>query len=503
MKRWLWVLIVMLAAPVAAEQKEKKDTKKPDKTAVTPADLMAQADQKAAGGDVDGAVELLKRAAALEGAGGEPGLRMGRLYEGKYDFDAAVEAYKSAADKLTGASKGEALGRLALIQESRGLAEAAATAQAASTADAAGAWPNIALSRVRAREKKGDEAVELAQKAASAGGGAAAAAALGYAQEARGDLAAAEAAYRGATGSDQETLAAKLGLARVLRKTNRANEAEPILQAVLAAAPGLVEAYKESARTKMALNRASEAMGDASTAAAMAESDADAQKLVQEVTIGKALEYVKGGQADLAVQDLTALRDKNPDMPEARVGLAKALVAKRQADPALTELQKAVELKPDLAEAQYQLGYVKHVMKNDAAGAVPALEKAVAAEPGNTEYRTALGAALSDAKQYDRALAELTKVTESPGYHRAEAWIYLGRAYVATKRYKEAIAPLEKAASIAPNSPDAAAWQAWAYFGLKDAANFKKQGAKARSLGYKEATLLQYLTRVEAGEPIK
>src|SRR5712691_9192935 len=99
-------------------------------------------------------------------------------------------------------------------------------------------------------------------------------------------------------------------------------------------------------------------MGDASTAAAMAEGDPDAQKLVQEVTIAKSVEYVKTGQADLAIQDLTALRDKNPELAEARVGLAKALVAKRQADAAVTELQKAVELRPDLAEAHYQLAYV-------------------------------------------------------------------------------------------------------------------------------------------------
>ena len=47
------------------------------------------------------------------------------------------------------------------------------------------------------------------------------------------------------------------------------------------------------------------------------------------------------------------------------------------------------------------------------------------------------------------------------------------------------------------------AFLGWAYFGLKDADNFKKAAGKARSLGHKEPTLLQYLTRIEAGEPIK
>jgi len=62
---------------------------------------------------------------------------------------------------------------------------------------------------------------------------------------------------------------------------------------------------------------------------------------------------------------------------------------------------------------------------------------------------------------------------------------------------------LEKALTIAPDSVDAEASLAWAYFGLKDTANFKKHAARAKSLGHKEPTLLQYLARVEAGEPIK
>ena len=44
---------------------------------------------------------------------------------------------------------------------------------------------------------------------------------------------------------------------------------------------------------------------------------------------------------------------------------------------------------------------------------------------------------------------------------------------------------------------------AWSYFGLKDSKNFVEHGRKAKALGQKEATLLGYLARIEAGEPIK
>jgi len=235
----------------------------------------------------------------------------------------------------------------------------------------------------------------------------------------------------------------------------------------------------------------------------MAEKDADAQSLALEVKVAKALEAVRQRQIDNAIRDLTALRDQNPEAGTVRVGLAKAFVAKRQADAALTELAKAIELDPKLAEAHFQVGFVQHVMKNDTAAAVAAYDKAVALEPGDAAYRTNLGAALVGAKQFDRALAELNKVTALPGYDRPDAWIYIGQAHVGAKRYKDAIPPLEKATSIAPENDQAYAFLAWAYFGLKDVANFKKAAGKAKSLGHKEPTLLQYLGRVEAGEPIK
>jgi protein O-GlcNAc transferase len=187
------------------------------------------------------------------------------------------------------------------------------------------------------------------------------------------------------------------------------------------------------------------------------------------------------------------------------VGLARAYVAKRQADLALVELQKAIELDPANAEAQYQLGYVRHMLKRDAGSAIGAYEKAVAADPGNLEYRTQFGAALAAANQSDRAVAELAKVTASPAYNKADAWIYLGQANVGAKKYKDAIAALEKAAAAAPNNMQVERFLAWSYFGLKDSRNFVDHARKAKGLGVgqMDPTLLDYLARVEKGEPIK
>ena len=123
---------------------------------------------------------------------------------------------------------------------------------------------------------------------------------------------------------------------------------------------------------KIAVGRGADAVGDAATAAALAEHDPEAKLVSQEATVAKALAYVAQNQAALAIQDLTALRDANPDLAIARVGLGRAYAADRQTDLAIVELQKAVQLDPSNAEAQYQLGYVNHLIKRDAAAAASA-----------------------------------------------------------------------------------------------------------------------------------
>jgi hypothetical protein len=403
---WLLALL-LLASPSAsaADNKTRTRTRRNPtaaaKTAVSADDLVKQAEEKAARGRHRGG----------EGAVRESGRDAHRLRRRRpqgrpvpavdHDLDAAMDAYKKAGDTLTGAAKGEALGRLAIVQETRGVPEFAATAEAAAAADKEGPFPNIALARLRAREGKGDEALALAQKAVAAGG-ADAQAAVGRAQEARNALPEAEAAYRAAGGAEGTNLTATVGLARVLRRTGRSAEALPLLEKVIAAAPGAVDAYKESARAKIAAGRGADALGDASTAAALAENDPDAARAVQEATVAKALSYVAQNQAALAIQDLTALRDKSPTSPS-RASASARLRGQPAGGPRHRELQKAVELDPASAEAQYQLGYTQHMLKRDAAAAVGPYREAVAAEPGNVDYRTQLGAALAAANQPDRA----------------------------------------------------------------------------------------------------
>ena len=76
----------------------------------------------------------------------------------------------------------------------------------------------------------------------------------------------------------------------------RAAEAEPLLTQVIEVSSGAVAAYMEMARVKLALDRAPEALGDAAIAAAMAENDPEAQALVLEVKVARALQPAGQGR---------------------------------------------------------------------------------------------------------------------------------------------------------------------------------------------------------------
>jgi tetratricopeptide (TPR) repeat protein len=504
MKPWSLVLLAaLLAAPSVAD--DKKDRKKgKDAPAAAPApaaqDAVKDAEAKLAGGDADAAIAALEKAMATDGAAA---LRLGRLRESRGELEPALDAFRAAAETLTGPGKGEALGRLAVVQGARGMAEAGSTAEEALLADPDGAWPAIAMSYRRVHEGRADEAIALASRAVAAGGGAGATTALAHAQAAKGDLAAAEASFREAVSADPSSLGAVVGLAGVLRETGRAAEAEPMLRKMIDESPGAVEAYKEMARVKVALGRAQEALADANLAAAMSEDDPSAEELVIEVRVARALQELGEGQTDLALEDLTRLRDQSPGSAAVRLGLGRAHIARRDADAALAELQKAVELDPGDAEAQYQLGYVHHVMKQSPAAAVDPYAKAVAAEPASTLFRTSLGSALVDAGQLDRAVEELTKVASDEGYAGSQAWFLLGAAHLKANRFKEAVPALEKSLERKPDDATAEGFLAWSYFGLKDAEGFKAHGAKARKLGFKDPQLLDRLAKVEAGQAIK
>lgn len=75
----LLLLSLLLTLPVGAVA-QKKPQDKPPATASAP---LAQAEEKVQAGDLDGAIEILRKA---PGAGGEIWLRLGQFLERRYDL---------------------------------------------------------------------------------------------------------------------------------------------------------------------------------------------------------------------------------------------------------------------------------------------------------------------------------------------------------------------------------------------------------------------------------
>src|SRR5687768_12811838 len=128
------LLAVLLALPALAKDEKTDDKKPPKKSPVE--QMLEKAEQKAAAGQTEAAASLLRDAAAMPNAGPEPHLRLGRMLESGAQLDTAIEAFKAAAAAGTGPAKGEALGRLALLQELRVMDDPNATAEQAAAADA-------------------------------------------------------------------------------------------------------------------------------------------------------------------------------------------------------------------------------------------------------------------------------------------------------------------------------------------------------------------------------
>lgn len=126
------VLIALaLTIPAGAATDKPKDKKKPAESS-SAGSVVREAEAKAAAGDSDGAVELLRRAAAAPGASGEIALRLGRFHEQRFEVDLAIDAYAAAATALLAAS---GIPRISWATESRPSASArAAPARAVAAA---------------------------------------------------------------------------------------------------------------------------------------------------------------------------------------------------------------------------------------------------------------------------------------------------------------------------------------------------------------------------------
>ena len=126
--------------------------------------------------------------------------------------------------------------------------------------------------------------------------------------------------------------------------------------------------------------------------------------------------------------------------------------------------QSILDESPQCAAALHGLGLVKQ-MTGDSAGAVALLEKAVAAQPGNAQYRSNLAASLGSLGSHGEAQRQLEIVVErKPG--DAQAWCNLGVAAEKQGKFIEAIEAYRRAIAFKSDYSQARSFLANANLGL-------------------------------------
>lgn len=452
---------------------------------------VAKALEQVQKGKPEDAVKTLTKAAGDAGAEGQ--VALGRLHERLGNLDEAKAAYDQAKAMASGPGRADVLAAVANFTLRKGTA--ADALKLAKEAVAAQPTPEALAAQARAlvRSEDGPNALAAADKAVAAG------ATNAMAHVARGEA---------------------------LTALGRLPEAEQSLKKAVELAPASALAYSRLARAQVALpNRAADAVATARRGtelddklgegfamlgvALLAEnpknwSDAIAQAqqgafldpgnpLVQ-AAVGKIFEA--NGQLEQAAGSYRKALSTDPGFAPARLALIQAELNRGNREVALAEAKKAATDMPTSPEIQMLIGEMA-IRKGDYAEALTYLERAMTGLPGNADgwallgrayhfnrrydeaadayrkavtltplnvgYRTTLGLILGQAGELDEGLAELQKVTATPGYKDAAGWVNLGWIYRNLNRADESIAAYKKALALDPKQEQAALGLGWAH----------------------------------------
>ena len=161
------------------------------------------------------------------------------------------------------------------------------------------------------------------------------------------------------------------------------------------------------------------------------------------------------------------------------IGRGQLYADQGQGESALADLEEAVKVAPRSAEAWFYLGLYRWRFRNDAAGALDALRKAVELNP-NAWYATELGNVYFASGNHEAAVAAYERAATLPG-RNAYTWYSLGRAYQALERWEEAASAYAEAVTLEPQNAGLHATLAYAYeqAGMREEALAEYQAALA------------------------
>ena len=180
--------------------------------------------------------------------------------------------------------------------------------------------------------------------------------------------------------------------------------------------------------------------------------------------------------SDLSMQASQQLAHEAPFSYQVHLLNAEALELQNKWDEAANEYRKILEINPMLPGMHARLGRAllskPQPSPADVQQAKKNFEQELQVDPNNTVAEYVLGDLASRDSDLPAAIRHFTKATQLDASF-AEAYLGLGTALVSSKRFEEAIPPLEKYEKLAPDSPTGHYQLALAYTGVgrKDDAN--------------------------------
>lgn len=192
----------------------------------------------------------------------------------------------------------------------------------------------------------------------------------------------------------------------------------------------------------------------------------DSSKL--EALLHEAEDALNGHDYAAAIKPLKSAVELQPDLASAWFSLGYAYTGLHQNDDAVGAYRKTIELDPDLFEARMNLGILLMEMKRPE-DARAHLEKAAALKPQNVRAHLYYGRALAatgEAAAAEKQFQETTRLEPT----LAIAYFDLGQLDRSQKRFEEARAAFEKAASLDAKLSQAQLGWALAFEGLNQPA---------------------------------
>src|SRR5581483_11029341 len=157
--------------------------------------------------------------------------------------------------------------------------------------------------------------------------------------------------------------------------------------------------------------------------------------------------HLAARDATAALAEYQKLAQMVPQSADYQDEIGFLLAATSRTSEAVPHFERATALNPKLAQAWFHLGVARLILQQ--ASGISDLEKAVALEPSNADYRYRLGTAYNEVSRYPDAVAQLRVAAKRmPG--KGAIWANLGQALQQNGQFKDAREAYREAVALEP-----------------------------------------------------